>query len=581
MALLDTLNAFLGRDLDRRIVRPPALAYWLDDRPAPMVTLALALQHLAIQSVYFVLPIVQAFALSKDPTEAARYLALSIFVAACWQLMVVSVRGPVGAGYPVPGTHTAALVGAITLTGAAGGSFGAAAAMLLITGLVSLGLTFVLHRLRVLLPNEVSGVVVMLIGVALVVVATQRLGLQPGGTLPDATSVGVTATCLLVMAGVALSRTRASPFAVLIGSVVGVAVALGFGLAPAHAAELLAERPWFALPQPFAPRFDQVSLAPLGAFLVALVALKATAMGSLVVIQRASDRDWSRPDAPPLRRGLLANDLGLILGGAVGSACPGPATAAVGLSIATGTLARRIVPTGAALLVLVALCPKLVLLFVLVPEPVKAAMLFYVSGFIMAQGCQLVTARLLDTRRMMVVAFGLCSGIAVAVAPAAFTKAMPALASPLSVGALVAFLTNLFTLPLVARRSALDLPLDGGASRSVTDWVAATAGGWALKPLTARAATQALGELAELLTERGAARLALEARLAEDRVEMTLTWSGEALPEPPAMASPEDLMGTDEIRQRFSMWLATRQAQAFRQRSLDGGRQEAWLAFED
>ncbi len=31
-------------------------------------------------------------------------------------------------------------------------------------------------------------------------------------------------------------------------------------------------------------------------------------------------------------------------------------------------------------------------------EPLKAAMLFYVAGFIMTQGCQLVTARLLDTR---------------------------------------------------------------------------------------------------------------------------------------------------------------------------------------
>ncbi len=43
----------------------------------------------------------------------------------------------------------------------------------------AVALTFVMRRLRVVLPNEVAGVVVILIGVALVLVATQRLGLQP------------------------------------------------------------------------------------------------------------------------------------------------------------------------------------------------------------------------------------------------------------------------------------------------------------------------------------------------------------------------------------------------------------------
>jgi NCS2 family nucleobase:cation symporter-2 len=571
---------YLGRELDRRAARPPGIVYWLADKPPNAATAGLALQHLAIQSVYFVIPAVLAGSLSPDPTDATRFLCLSILIAALWQGLMVLVRGPVGSGYPIPGTHTAALVGAYAITGASGGGFGAAGAMLLIAGLVCLALTFLMHRLRLVLPNEVSGVVVMLIGVALVVLGTHRLGLQPGGKLPDVSAVGVMFTSLFVMVAVALSRSRASPFAVLIGALCGVPLALAFGHGVPGSAALLDGRPWLALPQPWAPRFDQISLAPMLAFLVALVAIKATAVGSLVVIQRASDADWSRPDAPPIRRGLLANALAMMAGGLIGSACPGPATAAVGLSIATGTLARRIVSLGAIMLVVVALCPKLVMLFVLVPEPVKAAMLFYVAGFIMAQGCQLVTARLLDTRRTLIVAFGLCAGTAVAVAPAAFVNATPALASPLSVGAMVAFLVNLLTLPLVSRKATLELALDGYASRSVTDWFAGVAGSWALKPQTARAATQSLGELAELLGERGVKTLTLGARQAEDRVEVTLSWAGGALPDPPAFANVEDLMGPDEARQRFSVWLATRQSQGFRQRPVGSG-SEAWLAFED
>lgn len=573
-------KSYFGRRFDRPVTRPPGIVYGLDDVPPPLVTLALALQHVAIQSVYFVVPAVFASSLSPDPTDATRFLGLSILAAALWQALMLLKRGPVGAGYPIPGTHTAGLVSAYALTGAAGLGFGAAGAMLMVVGAVCVALTFLMERVRVVLPNEVTGVVVLLIGVALVIVGTQRLGLQPGGRLPDVWAVVVVFACLTLMAGVALSRTRAAPFAVLFGALLGVPLAVALGHATPDAAALVAGRPWFAPPQPWLPRFDRIEPAPMIAFLVTVIALKASAVGTLAVLQRASDANWSRPDGPPIRRGLLANGIATVLAGAIGGACPGPASAAVGLSIATGTLARRIVAVGSVLLVVIAFCPKLVMLFVLVPEPVKAAMLFYVAGFLMVQGFQLVTARLLDTRRTLIVAFGTSAGTAVAVAPLAFVHATPALASPLAVGAVVAFVINALTLPLVARRADLELPLEADASRRVTEWCATVAASWALKAQTARAAQQSIGELVELLMQRGTTEVALVARLAEDRIEFTLNWAGAALPDPPDIAHPEDLIGPEDVRERFSVWLATRQARSFRQREA-GGRCEAWLAFED
>jgi NCS2 family nucleobase:cation symporter-2 len=572
---------FLARSLDRRITRPGGLVYWLDGTPPPLIGFGLALQHVAIQSVYFVIPAVLAGSLSPDPADAARFLSLSILASALWQVLQLLMRGPIGSGYPIPGTHTAALVGAYAITGLAGLGFGAAGAMVMITGVACVLLTFVMHRLRLILPNEVAGVVVFLIGVALVVLGTHRLGLQPGESMPAPSAVLCVFASLAIMVVTALSRTRAAPFAVLVGTVIGVPLALAMGHGYPEAATLLDARPWIAVPTPWLPRFDEVSPVPLLAFLVALVAIKATATGSMVVIQRASDASWSRPDAPPLRRGLLANGIAVIAAGAIGATCPGPATAAVGLSIASGTLARRIVWIGAGLLVVTAFCPKLAMLFVLLPEPVKAAMLFYVAGFIMAQGCQLVTARLLDMRRTLIVAFGLSSGIAVAVAPQAFVAAVPVLASPISVGAIVAFVINLVTLPMVSRREARTIELDASATRNVTEWVNDVAGSWALKPQTAVGMEHSLSELTELFMDIGEARsLDFTARLAEDRVEITVRWKGPALPPVPKRVSRDDLMGTDDERRGFSLWLATRHAQGFRQR-LVGGENEAWLAFED
>lgn len=560
--------------------RPAGLAYWLDDAPTLPMTLGLALQQVAVQSIYFVIPVIIAGSLSPDPGDATRFLCLSILAVALWQALQLLGRGPLGSGYPIPATHTAALIGAYALLGLGGGGFGAAGAMVVLVGAACVGLTFFMHRLRLLLPNEVAGVVVILIGVTLVSLGAQRFGLQPGGMPPARSAVLVVLLSLAVMVVFALSRSRAAPFAVLLGALCGVPLALAFGHAVPGGAELLAERPWLALPQPWLPRFDEVQAVPLLSFLLTVVALKATAAGSIVVMQRGSDAQWSRPDAPPIRRGLLANGVALIAGGLIGGAASGPAAAAVGLSIATGTLARRIVWVGTVLLAVVALCPKLVALFVLIPEPVKVAMLFYAAGFIMAQGCQLVTARLLDTRRTLVVAFGLSAGLVVAIAPQPFVAAVPALASPLALGAVVAFAINLITLPTVARHAALTLPLDDRAGTQVSEWLGRVAGAWALKPQTARAADQSLGELVDLLSERRTAALELEARLAEDRVEITLRWPGPPLPGPAARGSLDDLMSSDDARHAFAIWLATRQTQAFRQRP-HGASSEAWLAFED
>jgi xanthine permease XanP len=573
------VREYLGRSLDRRMVRPAGTAYWLDDRPPQVVTAALALQHVAIQSVFFVIPALLAGMLSSDPTDAVRFLSLSILAAALWQALMILTRGPIGSGYPLPASHAIAVVGAYSLLAQTGAGFGAAGAMLAITGFVGVVLTFALHRLRLVLPNEVSGVVVMLIGVALLVLSTDRLGLR-GESMPQAAPVWVALASIGVMVAVSLSRTRAAPFAVLIGATLGSCLSIWQGLVNPDAAALIAAQPWLALPEPWLPRFDQVSLAPLGAFMVTLLALKATAVGTLVALQRNLDANWSKPDAPPIRRGLLANGLGIMAAGLVGAACPNPNSPAMGLSIATGTLARRIVWVGSLLLVALALCPKAVVLFVLVPEPVKAAMLFYLAGFLIAQGCQLVTTRLLDTRRTLVVAFGLSAGIVQAVAPHPFLQALPALASPVSIGALVAFMVNFVTLPLVAQRDSMTVNLEQPIGLRLSDWLAGIAGSWGLKAQTARQVDHALGELAELLQARGAKQVVILARAEEERVEYALQWAGRPLPDPPSQASVDDLMGDEETRHRFSMWIATSQAKSYRQRSGADGH-EAAIVFED
>ncbi|PWS35688.1 hypothetical protein DFH01_19055 [Falsiroseomonas bella] len=581
MSLLTALSDSLARGADRPMQRPAGLVYWLDT-PSPLVpSFWLAMQHVAVQSVYFVLAAAPAAALSPDPAEATRFLCLSILAVALWQALQLLTRGPVGSGYPVPATHAPAMLGAYAAAGAAGVGFGGAAAMVLIAGIVASLLSFAMRRLRVLIPNEVAGVVVMLIGVSLILLGTQILGLQPGRTEPGPLAVVVLLASIAVMALVALSGTKLARLAVLVGAAFGVALAIALGEVPENAAAVVAASPWIALPQPWLPDFGDMQPAPLAAFLLALVAAKASAAGGFLMIQRAADAGWTRPDPPAVQRGLLANGLSIVAAGAIGAAAPGPATAAAGLSVATGTLARRIVWIGTVILVLAAFCPKIVALFVMAPAAVKAATLIYVSGFIVVQGAQLATVRLLDTRRSMVVALGMGAGITAAVAPAAFAAHVPALASPLALGAMIAFLANLATMPMVTQRAELRLsPADEMAGREASEWAAATARGWGLRPQSARQMERALVELTEVLAGRGVAEVTVAARRGEDRVELSLAWQGAPLPEASARPEAEDLLGDDTARDAFAVWLATREALSFGQRPA-ADRCEARLVLED
>jgi NCS2 family nucleobase:cation symporter-2 len=580
MGLWTELTRSLARSADRPMQRPTGIVYWLDTPSPPGSSFALALQHVAVQSVYFTLAAAPAAAISADPADITRFLCLSILAVALWQGMQLLTKGPLGSGYPVPGTHAPAMLGAYATAGHAGVGFAAAGAMVVIAGVVASLLSFAMRRLRVLIPNEVAGVVVMLIGVSLILLGSQIFGLQPGGHAPDRMDVVVFLFAIATMVVTSLSRTRAARLSVLVGAAAGTALAVALGELPPNAGEVVARAAWFALPEPWMPDFTGLQGAPLAAFLLALVAAKASAAGGFLMIQRAADAGWTRPDSPPVQRGLLANGVSIAVAGLFGAAAPAPATAAAGISVATGTLARRIVWFGTAILVVIALCPKVVALFVVAPPAIKSATLVYVSGFILVQGAQLATVRLLDARRSAVVALGLGSGVLVGVSPIAFAEHVPALASPLALGAMVAFLANLATMPLVTQRAETTLPLDAAASRAAAEWTAAAGGGWGLKPQTARLMERAIVELTEVLAGRGVGQVLLAARREEDRVELRLRWQGAALPAPRSAApSVDDLLEGGEAHEAFAVWLATREA-GFTQRET-AGEQEVRLVFED
>ena len=580
MSTIERLASGFSRAADKAPAHVPDVVLGLSDRAPPGKTVALALQQIALQSIYFVLPGVVAAAFGAGPLVATNYLCLSLFSIAVLAVLQVLTRGPVGAGYPIVATPSAVLLGPMLFAASQGATMGHVAALLIVTGAATVLIAPMMRRVVALMPTEVTGVVVFMIGASLLPSMMTLLRLDPAAPAAALPQVVVAFGCFVVMVVVAVLRWRFAPYAVLIGAGTGIVAALAAGLAQPGADEILAQAPWFALPMPpAAPDFGfNPSLLP--AFLLSLVANLATAVGIIVAFQRATDGSWTRPDPGPIRRGVLAQGIALALAGLIDGMGGAPSSSCAALSIATRTFARRIALAGAVILLLLAFCPKAVALIILLPAPVQAAMLLYVAGFMMAQGCAMIVQRTLDTRRTIVAGLGLTAGLAVLAAPGFFAAALPALAAPLAMGALVAFVANLVTLPLVKRIQRFEVPLGGGAADRIEDHAFAIGGAWGLRPDTVRKLHHALTELGDLLAGRGTATMSVMAMQQEDAVELVVTFAGPPLPPPARRPRSADIEEGGDAMEAVSLWLALREASRHAMRGTADG-QELRIVFHD
>jgi NCS2 family nucleobase:cation symporter-2 len=569
-------GAFAPR-ADRAPERPPQIDHGLEDVPPRLQTAGLAAQQIAIQAIYLILPGVVGEQFGLLPIDVVRFLCLSVAAIGIAGLLQALPRGPVGSGYAVPSIPSPVFV-AVYLLAAPGADIGVAAALTAATGVIGLVLSVMLRRLHAIVPTEVAGVVVFLIGISLL----PRAFASTVGDAAEGNERALLALATLAaMMAVALVGGRLSRFAVLVGAAGGTAVALLLDVGLTADAGVLDRAPWFALPLPEWPRPSQFDASLLPAFCVALLASFASWTGDLIAFQRAADGAWRRPDGPPIRRGLMAQSLGLVTAGLLGGMAPSTSSACVGLAIATRTLARRVAVVGALALLVLSCCPKLLALITLLPEPVKAAMLGYVCCFMLAAGCQLMTSRMLDTRRTFTIGMGIAIGIAVlAGLPGLLRAQFGVMGSPVTAGAAVAIVMNLLTAPLVTRRTAFRLMLDAEMPRRVDDRVEALGGAWGARRQTMQHLGHALLELAEVLAARGVAEIGVQARHADDQVELTVSWLGTQLPRPTPRPDAHDLEGAVEVQEAFALWLATRHADRIEQRVTAAGC-EIRLVFAD
>jgi xanthine permease XanP len=527
---------------------PADLVYGVEDHPPFTVAIVIALQHVLAISVNLVYPLVLVRQAGLSTETAADILRIGMVALAVGTVLQAIPRGPIGCHYLAPMVYASPYLAPGVLAVEMGGMplfWG----MTIVAGLSLLVFAAVWERLRTFIPPESAGLVVFLVG-ATIGVAALRLLHQKDGSIAAGDAWIVLLTLAVIIALNVWSKGRLRLFSVLIGLVVGYVVAAVTGVMEADKLDSIAGLPLLALPEVghMAWSFDAKLIIPF------VVTALATAMISTAVVasyQRITDADWVRPDMRSISSGIRGDGVSTALAGLVCSfgVAIGPANA--GLVAATGAASRVIAYPIAGILLLAAVVPAFAGLLTVMPPPVMAAGLLFASAFIMISGVQIVSSRVLDARRTIVIGAGVLTFLMVAIFPATFAHApgwvQSIVSSPLVLATIVALTLNLVFRIGITR--AVELVFDRGAAQheDVENFVERNAGGWGARRDVVMRAKFALMQAVEAVTEASEPQHPIRLVMIYDEFDITvkLVYRGKPLPLPEAPPSPAEILEDD------------------------------------
>lgn len=391
--------------------RPENTEFWVNDRLPIPTAIGLSVEQLAFLGALLVVPNLFAHnsILTLDSHAFLDIASATLLACALGVLLQVLARWGMGAGYYYPQQATPTVF-AIMLVASGHGGLALAYGMVFVTGLTQILLSGVLVRLRNIFTVEVAGLAVMLTGIT-----TGKMGLEAlfgVDTEPvDATDLIVSSITLAVLVFCNIwVRARFQAFTTLAGLATGTLIAAWLGMVPDSVWGDIAATPWVRLPElgAFGWEFDTQLI---GLYVLLGLSLTLMSLGTQTVAQRAVDADWHIPDLRAYARGLRAEGVSHMVGSFMNAMPQSASGGAVGLATSAGCTSRYLGYWVAGALVFMALCSKLIVLWFVVPAPVIAALMLYLSALLIMTGLRLIASRMLDNRRATAVGLGLMVGV--------------------------------------------------------------------------------------------------------------------------------------------------------------------------
>ena len=488
--------AFPGRK------KPANLIYDVDDIPPMPVQIMGALQHLFVISVGWIYVLLVVNAIGGTSAESQSLIRMSMIASGI--ATILQAKRGLGNGYLCPLTCSLTYLFPVVLAGLAGG-YSLIFGMLLVAGTLGMLASRAVHRLRILFPPEVTGLMVAMSGLQLVALGCPRfIGYSRVDAAPDPRALIIGLTTLFAMIVPTIwTRSKLHLFPMLVGVAAGYAAALATG--QLHVAQLMAGMPsgFLNLPHRAASGLSfRTSLLP--PFLIAALTASLKTVGDTTLCQKANDTGWKRTDMKSVSGGVFANGFGSAVSGLLGGIGQNTTSSSIGISIAAGTTSRAIALPLGLLLIGLAFFPKAAAVVAALPSPAVGAVLIYSACFIILGGLQLLTSRMLDARRIFAVGIALIFGLSVEMVPdlyrtvPAFMK--PVFSSSTSVATvLVVLLSLLFRIGLRKQRS-LELRTGQDHLDEITQFMEHQGAAWGMRQEVVTRATDAAYEVVNNLS---------------------------------------------------------------------------------
>jgi NCS2 family nucleobase:cation symporter-2 len=563
--------------------KPADLIYWLNDRPPTAVILSAGLQQAAVVLVFLFPAILLARATDAPPGQAAAIISLTLIASAIGTMLQAIGRAGIGCGLLAPIVPATAFV-APTMLAAELGGLPLIAGMTLGAGLTALVLARLLHRMRALIPAEIAGTVVFIIGLSVALAGARMLFRTPDAGPPAMTDAAVAAITLAVAVGL-------SVWAVGMLRYVCVLIAMGCGTFAAvllDAADSIASLDVAELPVVGLPVLDHIGYAfdpaLLPVFLVASLASALKTVGVIATLQKINDADWVRPDQRATTAGVACDGVTMLLAGLLGTPAQNTSTTHAVIQQATGVTSRVIAFATAATCLLLALFPRFAAMLAMVPAPIIAATLFYAGGLMLVNGMQLAASRLLDTRKSLVVGLGVTSALVVETLPQVASWLPPDLRPLLTAtafGTVVVLALNTILRIGIRRQASLTLPPVEAVGERLWDFVMSAGARWGARKDVFTAAASAIAWCSEAIAAAGLAKgdMTITIGFDEHRIDVRVTYAGPPVQISATAPTALDMLDDETASARLASHMLRRLAERLKIQSR-AGTTEIHMAFE-
>ncbi|MFT6074529.1 MAG: NCS2 family nucleobase:cation symporter-2 [Yoonia sp.] len=347
-------------------------------------------------------------------------IQMSMFFAGIATLIQTIGIGPVGAKLPiVQGTSFAFIPIMIPLV-AGKGEEALAIVMggVLVGGLFHAFLGLFIGKIRFALPPLVTGLVVTMIGLALVKVGIQyaaggvpAIGTEEYGSLQNWTVAGIVIVVTLALKFYARGMVAIS--AVVIGLLAGYVVAAMMGMVSFANVGRAAS---FSLPNPLHFGLEFGVAAIIGFCLMGFVSAVETVGDVSGITKGGAGREATDKE---IQGATFADGLGTALAGLFGALPNTSFSQNVGLIAMTGLMSRHVVTIGALFLIAAGLIPKVGAIISTIPIEVLGGGVIVMFGMVVAAGMSMLSDVDWNRRNMVIFAIALSLGLGLQLEPGA------------------------------------------------------------------------------------------------------------------------------------------------------------------